>query len=74
MYFIDVEGGQSTLVITPKGESILFDTGWPGSRDADRIAAVAKMAGLKRIDYVVVTHYHLDTWVGFPTWSSESLS
>ena len=48
-YFIDVEGGQSTLFVTPTGKSLLIDTGWPDNnfRDADRIAAAAKSAGLK---------------------------
>lgn len=61
-YFVDVEGGQATLVVSPDGESMLIDAGWPGfnKRDADRIALAAKDAGVKRIDYLVVTHYHTD--------------
>ncbi len=62
IYAIDVEGGQSTLVVTPTGDSLLVDTGWPGHdhRDADRIVAAAKAAGVKKIDCLVITHYHLD--------------
>lgn len=60
VYFIDVEGGQSTLFVSPSGQSLLVDTGWAGSRDADRIVAVAKQAGVSRIDYLVLTHYHGD--------------
>jgi len=62
VYFIDVEGGQSTLFVTPAGKSLLIDTGWPDNafRDADRIVAAAKNAGLSRIDYVLITHYHDD--------------
>lgn len=62
IYFIDVEGGQATLVISPSGRSLLIDTGWPGNegRDADRIISVAHQLGLKQIDYVLITHYHRD--------------
>ena len=62
IYFVDVEGGQATLLVTPKKESLLVDAGWPGfnNRDANRIAAVAKKAGLSKIDYVMITHYHRD--------------
>ena len=60
VYFIDVEGGQATLFVSPSGESLLVDAGNPGARDADRIAATAKQAGLKQIDYMLVTHYDAD--------------
>lgn len=62
VYFIDVEGGQATLLVTPSKQSMLIDTGWPGlnNRDADRIALTAKKAGVKAIDYLVITHYHTD--------------
>jgi competence protein ComEC len=68
IYFIDVEGGQSTLIVTPAGQSLLVDTGWPGfnDRDADRIVAAAREAGLKRIDYLLVTHFHVDHVGGVP--------
>src|SRR6266487_3649770 len=73
IYFIDVEGGQSTLIVTPAGESLLVDTGFaadgtfrskPGdprrARDAQRIAAAARDAGVSRIDYLLITHFHAD--------------
>jgi competence protein ComEC len=62
VYFVDVEGGQATLFVAPGGGSLLVDTGWPGNngRDADRIVAAAKMAGLAKIEYVLLTHYHRD--------------
>jgi glyoxylase-like metal-dependent hydrolase (beta-lactamase superfamily II) len=62
IYSIDVEGGQSTLVVSPSGESLLIDTGWSdfNGRDADRIVAAAKSAGISELDYVLITHYHRD--------------
>ncbi|WP_321476790.1 MBL fold metallo-hydrolase [uncultured Paludibaculum sp.] len=66
--FIDTEGGQATLLVTPSGESLLVDAGFPGNngRDSDRIVAAAKKAGLTKIDYLLVTHYHLDHVGGVP--------
>lgn len=60
IYFVDVEGGQSTLIVTPAKQSVLIDTGWAGARDAGRIVDAAKAAGIKKIDYVLITHYHDD--------------
>jgi competence protein ComEC len=62
IYFVDVEGGQATLFVTPHGESLLIDTGWPGNngRDAERIVAAAKSAGVAKIDCVLLTHFHED--------------
>lgn len=61
IYWIDVEGGAATLVISPSGESLLYDAGWEvDGRDAKRIAAVVQQAGLKRIDRFVMSHYHAD--------------
>ena len=62
IYFIDVEGGQATLFVTPSGESMLVDTGYPGNgdRDVNRILATMKQAGLTKLDYLLITHYHND--------------
>jgi competence protein ComEC len=67
IYWIDVEGGASTLYVAPSGESMLVDTGYEtGGRDAKRIYAAAQAAGLKKIDYVVISHYHADHAGGLP--------
>jgi competence protein ComEC len=64
-YWIDSEGGGSTLVVTPAGESVLIDAGNPGGRDPRRILQVAtEVAGLKRIDHLVTTHFHIDHFGG----------
>jgi beta-lactamase superfamily II metal-dependent hydrolase len=62
VYDIDVEGGKCVLIVSPSGESMLYDVGWPGfnGRDSDRIVAAARAAGLKQIDYLVVSHYDID--------------
>ncbi|MBI3050444.1 MAG: MBL fold metallo-hydrolase [Acidobacteria bacterium] len=61
IYWIDVEGGASTLIVAPSGESMLVDTGYEtDGRDAKRIHAAAQQAGLKQLDHVVISHYHGD--------------
>ena len=62
MYVIDTEGGKALLVISPSGQSMLIDAGFPGNnnRDTNRIEEAAKAAGVKRFDFLLVTHYDLD--------------
>ncbi len=71
IYWIDAEGGAATLMVTPSGESVLIDTGNPGLRDANRIVKVAtEVAGLRRIDNLITTHYHRDHFGGAATLAS----
>jgi len=53
IYWIDVEGGAATLIVSPTGESLLVDTGFPGDRDAQRIAQAVVTAGLSHIDHFI---------------------
>src|SRR5437660_3801093 len=65
VYFVDTEGGAATLLVTPAGESVLIDCGNPGDRDAGRIYRTAtKLAGLKAIDHLIITHWHVDHYGG----------
>ena len=58
---MDVEGGAATLIVSPSGESLLIDSGWEvGDRDAKRIFSAAQRAGLTKIDYFILSHYHAD--------------
>ena len=72
IYWIDVEGGAATLIVAPTGESMLIDTGWEtDGRDAKRIMAAASQAGLKKIDHLVISHYHGDHVGGLPALSKQ---
>jgi competence protein ComEC len=60
IWVVDVEGGKAALYVTPTGQTAIIDTGFPGARDLDRIMAAITDAGVKQIDYLVSTHYHVD--------------
>ncbi|HWV57854.1 MAG TPA: MBL fold metallo-hydrolase, partial [Longimicrobiales bacterium] len=64
IYFIDTEGGQATLYVSPSGETMLVDTGNPGERDHTRLMEVLREAGVDRIDHLFLTHYHVDHYGG----------
>ena len=61
IYWVDVEGGAATLIVSPTKELLLIDTGYAvGDRDAKRIHAVTQLAGLDKIDHLVISHFHAD--------------
>lgn len=68
MYVVDTEGGKALLIISPSGQSMLLDAGFPGynGRDTGRIVEAARAAGVKQFDYLVVTHYDLDHVANVP--------
>ena len=74
IYVIDVEGGNSVLFVTPAGESVLIDTGNvpPGAvRDAERIMAAVRDAGITQIDHLIITHWHGDHFGGLTELASR---
>jgi competence protein ComEC len=66
IYFIDTEGGQATLYVSPSGQTMLVDTGNAGERDLNRILEVLNTAGVKQIDHMWLTHYHGDHYGSMP--------
>ncbi len=66
IYYIDAEGGQSTLFVSPSGQVLLVDTGSGGDRDPARIFEALKAAGVQKIDHMLLTHYHGDHYGGLP--------
>lgn len=64
IYWIDVEGGAATLIVTPAHQSVLIDTGWPDGKSAQRIHDAAAQAGVNKIDYLILTHFHIDHFGG----------
>jgi competence protein ComEC len=71
VYVVDVEGGNATLFVSPSGESVLIDTGNPGVRDAGRIMAATKDAGVTQIDHLITTHWHGDHFGGLSELASR---
>src|SRR5262245_31180716 len=74
IYVVDVEGGNATLFVSPSGESLLIDTGNAGAaapRDAGRIMAAAKDAGIQQIDHLITTHWHGDHFGGMAELASR---
>jgi len=73
IYFIDVEGGQSTLIVTPDRQAMLVDAGFPGNDDRDpkRIMTAIHDAGISRLDYLVLTHFHQDHIGGVPAIAAQ---
>ena len=74
IYLVDVEGGNATLFVSPAGESLLMDAGNAGAgavRDAERIVAAIKDAGLRQIDHHITTHYHGDHFGGLSELASR---
>jgi len=60
IYVVDTEGGKAALWVSPSGQSLLIDSGNPGNRDLDRLMAAITEAGVKQIDFLISTHYHVD--------------
>jgi len=75
IYWIDVEGGAATLIVTPARESVLMDAGWDrdDERDAKRIEAAMTDAGITEIDYFIASHFHGDHVGGVPASADRAI-
>jgi competence protein ComEC len=73
VYDVDVEGGKCVLLVSPSGESMVVDVGWPGTggRDSLRLVKAVKAAGISQIDYLVISHYDIDHLGDVPLLASQ---
>jgi competence protein ComEC len=71
IYFIDVDHGNAVLIVTPTGKTLMFDTGQPGEKYVNRILAVMQQAGVKQLDYVVISHYDWDHYGTVPALAAK---
>ncbi len=62
IYWIDVEGGAATLLVTPEGQSVLMDAGYsrPDDSHAKRVVDAMNDAGIDNLDYFIASHFHGD--------------
>lgn len=62
LYAIDTEGGKALLIVSPSGQTLLIDAGYPtpDDRDTNRIVSLAQSLGIKSFDYIMPTHYDTD--------------
>jgi len=58
IYALDVGQGDSSLIITPEGKSVLIDAGTPQA--ADEVVAALRKRGVQSLDLAVATHPHAD--------------
>ena len=64
IHHINIGQGDATLVVSPTGKSLLLDAGesyWNSSADAQTIGPyIESVLGSKNLDYVLISHFHLD--------------
>ena len=64
IHHINIGQGDSALIVGPNGRSLLFDAGestWNSSTRAQVIGAyIQGVLGCKSLDYVLISHFHLD--------------
>src|SRR5690349_2554667 len=64
IHHMDIGQGDSALIVGPNGKSLLFDAGestWNSSTKAQVIGPyIQGVLGCKSLDYVLVSHFHLD--------------
>jgi beta-lactamase superfamily II metal-dependent hydrolase len=64
VHHINIGQGDATLVVGPTGKLLLFDAGesyWNSSADAQITGPyIEGVLGCKSLDYVVISHFHVD--------------
>ena len=64
IHHINIGQGDSTLIVSPTSKTLLFDAGetyWNSHIDADTIGPyIQSVLGCKQLDYVVISHFHVD--------------
>ena len=58
IHYIDVGQGDGAILISPNGETVLFDNGV--LNNCDKPLAYLRGLGVTKIDYMIISHYHAD--------------
>ncbi len=58
LHFLDIGQGDAALLVSPLGETVLFDNGVAGHCDEE--VSYLQQLGVSKLDYHIASHYHAD--------------